>query len=179
MNMGGPLFGFFASKLEMARLMPGRIVGATLDVEGKKAYALTLQAREQHIRRDKATSNICSNESLCALAATVYLSLMGKTGLQEVALQNIHISHYLANEICLLPGFSMAFPGNSYFNEFVVNTPIPAAQIIDKLQRRAIYPGLDMAPYGMPNALMIAVTEKKNMENLTEFISALKEVTHV
>lgn len=179
MNMGGPLFGFFASKLDMARQMPGRIVGATLDVEGKKAYALTLQAREQHIRRDKATSNICSNESLCALAATVYLSLMGKSGLREVALHCIHKSHYLAAEISKLPGFSLAFPGNSYFNEFVVNTPIPASEIIFKLLPRTIYPGLDMAPYGMPNALMIAVTEKKSMEDLTEFINALQEVTHV
>ena len=179
MNMGGPLFGFFASKLDMARSMPGRIVGATLDVEGKKAYVLTLQAREQHIRRDKATSNICSNESLCALAATVYLSLMGKVGLQEVAMHSVRKAHYLALEIIKLSGFSMAYPDTPFFKEFVIHTPIPAKEIIGKMMHRAIYPGLDMAAYGNPNQLMIAVTEKKSIDNLNDFVKALKEVCHV
>lgn len=179
LNMGGPLFGFFASKLDMARSMPGRIVGGTLDVEGKKAYALTLQAREQHIRRDKATSNICSNEALCALAATVYMSLIGKTGLQEVAMHCVRKAHYLADEICKLPGFSMAFPGAAYFKEFVVQTPLPAKEIIGKLLPRGIYPGLDMSGYSNANQLMIAVTEKKSIADLDAFVKALGEVTNV
>jgi glycine dehydrogenase subunit 1 len=179
LNMGGPLFGFFASKLDMARSMPGRIVGATLDVEGKKAYALTLQAREQHIRRDKATSNICSNESLCALAATVYLSLLGKVGLQEVAMHCVRKAHYLADEICKVSGFSMAYPKAAFFKEFVINTPMPAEKLIQKLLRKAIYPGLDMARYGNPNQLMIAVTEKKSITDLDDLVKSFKEVANV
>lgn len=179
LNMGGPLFGFFASKLDMARAMPGRIVGATLDVESKKAYALTLQAREQHIRREKATSNICSNEALCSLAATVYMSLLGKTGLQEVAMHCVRKAHYLADEICRIPGFSMAFPDAPFFKEFVVNTPIPAKDIVAKLLPGAIYPGLDMAKHGNPKQLMIAVTEKKSITDLDDLVKSLKEVTNV
>lgn len=179
LNMGGPLFGFFASRLDMARSMPGRIVGATLDVEGKKAYALTLQAREQHIRREKATSNICSNEALCALAATVYMSLMGKAGLQEVATQCFHKAHYLANEISKLSGLSMAYPDVPFFKEFVINTSIPASKIIEKLLCKGIYPGLDMTAYGNSKQLMIAVTEKKSVKDLDDFVCALKEAANV
>ncbi|MFO7659897.1 MAG: aminomethyl-transferring glycine dehydrogenase subunit GcvPA [Candidatus Cloacimonadaceae bacterium] len=179
LNMGGPLFGFFASKLDMARAMPGRIVGATVDVEGKKAYTLTLQAREQHIRREKATSNICSNEALCALAATVYMSLMGKTGLQEVAMNCVRKAHYLAEEICKIQGFSMAYPGALFFKEFVVKTPIPARDIVKKLLPRAIYPGLEMSKFGNPNHLMIAVTEKKSITDLDDLVKFLREVANV
>ncbi|HOV16133.1 MAG TPA: aminomethyl-transferring glycine dehydrogenase subunit GcvPA [Candidatus Cloacimonadota bacterium] len=179
MNMGGPLFGFFASRLDLARSMPGRIVGATVDVEGKKAYVLTLQAREQHIRREKATSNICSNEALCALAATVYLSLLGKEGLREVALQSFRKAHYLASEICKLNGFSLAYPRAPFFKEFVISTPLPATEIIDKLLKRNIFPGLDLAAYGEPNQLMLAVTEKKLRADLDELVQALKEAANV
>ncbi len=179
MYMGGPLFGFFASKLDMARQMPGRIVGGTLDVEGKRAYALTLQAREQHIRRDKATSNICSNQSLCTLAATVYMSLIGREGLIEVATQSALKAHYLAEEICKLEGFELAFPQAEFFKEFVIKTPVDPEKIINKLLPRAIYPGLDLKRFGHENMLMIAVTEKKNKADLDELVSALKEVTHV
>ncbi|PKN80800.1 MAG: aminomethyl-transferring glycine dehydrogenase [Candidatus Cloacimonetes bacterium HGW-Cloacimonetes-1] len=179
MYMGGPLFGFFASKLDMARQMPGRIVGGTLDKEGNRAYALTLQAREQHIRREKATSNICSNESLCTLAATVYMSLMGREGMVEIATQSAQKAHYLATEIDKLEGFSLAYPAACFFKEFVVNTPLPADKIIQLLLPRAIYPGVDMKRWGFDNQLMIAVTEKKSRKDLNELVSALKEVCHV
>ncbi len=179
MYMGGPLFGFFASKLDMARQMPGRIVGGTLDVEGKRAYALTLQAREQHIRRDKATSNICSNQSLCTLAATVYMSLMGREGMVEVATQSTLKAHYLAAEIAKIPGFELAFPKAEFFKEFVVKTPVAPEKIIQKLLPRAIYPGVDLKRFGHENMLMIAVTEKKNKADLDDLVTALKEVSHV
>lgn len=191
MYMGGPLFGYFSTKLDLARQMPGRIVGGTLDKEGKRAYALTLQAREQHIRREKATSNICSNQSLCTLAATVYMSLMGREGLVEVATQSAQKAHYLASEIVKLPGFELAYPKAPYFREFVVNTPVPAAQIIDKMLPRAIYPGVDMSRFAKEGTemqtgtfavpqerqLMIAVTEKKTKGDLDALVKALKEVT--
>ncbi len=177
-NMGGPLFGFFASKLDMARQMPGRIVGATLDKVGARAYALTLQAREQHIRRDKSTSNICSNQALCTLAATVYMSLMGRQGLIEVATQSTQKAHWLAEQIKEIPGFTIAYPEASYFREFVVNTPIPAAELVEKALVRGIYPGLDLGRFGAPGQLMIAVTETKDMAKLKSLVDFFKEVSH-
>lgn len=175
MYFGGPLFGFFATKLDMARQMPGRIVGGTLDKDGKRAYALTLQAREQHIRREKATSNICSNQSLCTLAAVVYMSLMGREGLIEVATQSTQKAHYLAGELVKLTGFSLANPNQSFFKEFVLKTPIPAQSIIDKLLPRGIYAGIAIGE----NELMIAVTEKKTKVEIDSYIAAMKEISHV
>lgn len=175
MYFGGPLFGFFATKLDMARQMPGRIVGGTLDKDGKRAYALTLQAREQHIRREKATSNICSNQSLCTLAAVVYMSLMGREGLIEVATQSTQKAHYLAGELVKLTGFSHANPNQSFFKEFVLKTPIPAQSIIDKLLPRGIYAGIAIGE----NELMIAVTEKKTKVEIDSYIAAMKEISHV
>ncbi|HOH97058.1 MAG TPA: aminomethyl-transferring glycine dehydrogenase subunit GcvPA [Candidatus Cloacimonadota bacterium] len=175
MYFGGPLFGFFATKLDMARQMPGRIVGGTLDKDGKRAYALTLQAREQHIRREKATSNICSNQSLCTLAAVVYMSLMGREGLIEVATQSTQKAHYLAGELVKLTGFSLANPNQSFFKEFVLKTPIPAQGIIDKLLPRGIYAGIAIGE----NELMIAVTEKKTKVEIDSYIAAMKEISHV
>ncbi|HNX01928.1 MAG TPA: aminomethyl-transferring glycine dehydrogenase subunit GcvPA, partial [Candidatus Cloacimonadota bacterium] len=179
MYFGGPLFGFFAAKMDLARMMPGRIVGATLDTEGKRAYCLTLQAREQHIRREKATSNICSNESLCALAACVYMCLIGKEGLREVAIQSTTKAYYLAKEICSIPGFELAYPNVPFFKEFVVKASVSAEKIIQRLLPSAIYAGVDMAPYGEPNHLMIAVTEKKSKAEMDDLVNMLKEVSHV
>lgn len=175
MYMGGPLFGFFATKLDMARQMPGRIVGGTLDKEGNRAYALTLQAREQHIRREKATSNICSNQSLCTLAATVYMSLMGREGLKEVATQSAQNAHYLVNELCQIEGIKLAYPMASFFKEFVITTPIGSNEIIEKLLPRGIYAGYALGE----NQLMIAVTETKRKADIDDFIQAMKEVCHV
>lgn len=172
---GGPLLGFFATKMSLARLMPGRISGGTVDKDGHRAYALTLQAREQHIRREKATSNICSNQSLCALAATVYMTLMGKTGLKEVARHSATKAHYLAAEIAKLPGYELMFRA-PFFKEFVIKTPVKPALINDRLIPMDIFPGVDLKPYGYDNALMIAVTEKKNKSMLDELVNALKEV---
>jgi glycine dehydrogenase subunit 1 len=175
MYMGGPLFGFFATKLDMSRQMPGRIVGGTLDKVGNRAYALTLQAREQHIRRTKATSNICSNQSLCTLAATVYMSLMGKEGLREVAMQSTQKAHYLAEELCKIAGVSLKYPDTPFFKEFVIKTPKPAREINEKMLPRAIYAGVEVGA----NELMLAVTEKKTKADIDAFVTAMKEVCHV
>jgi glycine dehydrogenase subunit 1 len=176
MNFGGPLIGFFATTAKLTRSMPGRIVGATVDAKGEKSYALTLQAREQHIRRAKATSNICSNDALCSLAATVYLSLMGRQGLRQVAEQSASKAHYLANEIDKLPGYSLAFQ-QPFFKEFTIQTPRPAEKIIEKLRAKKIFPGIDLARFDYAeNLLLIAVTEKKSKADLDELIAALQEV---
>ncbi len=173
-NYGGPLFGFLASSIKLGRSMPGRIVGATLDADGKRAYCLTLQAREQHIRRAKATSNICSNEALCNLAATVYMTLMGKEGLKEVAMQSTTKAHYLAEEINKLAGFSLAFDA-AFFKEFAVKTPVSAEEIISRLKAKTIFPGIDLKPFGYDNMLLVAVTEKKRKCDLDELVNSLKE----
>jgi len=176
-NYGGPLFGLLATNLALSRTMPGRIVGATLDTDGKKSYALTLQAREQHIRRAKATSNICSNQSLCNLAATAYMTLMGKEGLKEVATQSTTKAHYLAEKISALNGFKMAFEA-PFFKEFAITTPIPAGKIISKLKSKNIFPGIDLKPFGHENMLLIAVTEKKKKCDLDKFVKSLQEVNN-
>lgn len=174
MYMGGPLFGFFATKLEMNRQMPGRIVGGTLDKVGNRAYALTLQAREQHIRRNKATSNICSNQSLCTLAATVYMSLMGKEGLREVAIQSTQKAHYLADELAKIPNIKLKYTHTPFFKEFVITVPIKAKALIEKMLPRGIYAGVEVGEYD----LMLAVTEKKTKAAIDEFVCAMKEVCH-
>ncbi len=177
MYMGGPLFGFFATRLDMARAMPGRIVGGTLDVEGKRAYALTLQAREQHIRRAKATSNICSNQSLCTLAATVYLSLMGRSGLAEVAIQSTQLAHYMAEQIATVPGFSLAWPDTPFFKEFAVNCQVPAEQVISDMLDHGIYAGVDLGRFGQnDHGLLIAVTEKKTVAEIDDYVETLREM---
>ncbi len=176
MNYGGPLLGILATKEKLVRTMPGRIVGATTDVEGERTYALTLQAREQHIRRAKATSNICSNDALCGLAATVYMSLMGKEGLREVAEHCASNAHYLADEISKVEGFELAY-SQPFFKEFAIKTPIPAKKIIEKLKIKNIFPGIDLGRFGYDeNMLLIAVTEKKNKADLDELVAAFKEV---
>ncbi|MCD4828244.1 MAG: aminomethyl-transferring glycine dehydrogenase subunit GcvPA [Candidatus Cloacimonetes bacterium] len=174
-NYGGPLFGFFAARKDLARQLPGRIVGGTVDVDGKRAYTLTLQAREQHIRREKATSNICSNESACTLAASVYMCLMGPSGLREVAEQSAAKAHWLATEIDKLDGFCLV-SDLPFFKEFAIAMPVPAAEVIERLSEQGIYPGISLAPLGFENGLLVAVTEKKTKQQMQELLTALQEV---
>jgi len=174
-NLGGPLFGFFAVKQKLIRKMPGRIVGATVDTNGQKGYVLTLQAREQHIRRGKATSNICTNESLCALAATVYMVLMGKHGLREVAEQSTIKAHYLHDKICQINGFQAANTA-PFFKEFAVKTPIPPSEIISKMKHKGYFAGVDISQYGYKNQLLIAVTEKRTKQELDAFVDELEKL---
>jgi glycine dehydrogenase subunit 1 len=176
LNFGGPYLGLFAAKQEYVRRMPGRIAGMTEDVDGKRGYVLTLQTREQHIRREKATSNICSNQALCALAATVYLALMGKTGLTKVAELSLQKAHYLQENICKLPGFSAANTA-PFFKEFVVTCPVPAKDIIQAALVKNIFAGIDLGVFypGRQHDLLIAVTEKRSKEEMDKFTEFLKK----
>ncbi len=174
-SFGGPLLGIFASKLEYIRSMPGRISGMTEDVEGNRGFVMTLQTREQHIRRERATSNICSNQQLCATAAAIYMSLLGKEGIKEVAEQSFYKAHYL-RELLLKSGINSPFGGH-FFNEFVVELPAPAKKVVDDMLKYNILAGIALDQFGYPeNWLLVSVTEKRRREELEEYANKLKEV---
>ncbi len=175
LSFGGPYLGIFSVKKELVRKMPGRLIGETVDSKGRRGFVMTLQTREQHIRRDKATSNICTNQALNALAATVYLSLLGKQGIREVAEHCLHKSHYLADQISQLPDFKLKYSA-PFFKEFVVSCPVPAKEIIKKLKEMKIFAGLDLGRFDQDkkNQLLIAVTEKRSKEDLDLYIKGLK-----
>jgi len=177
LSYGGPYLGVMATREKFARKIPGRIVGATLDNRGQRAFVLTLQAREQHIRREKATSNICTNQALNALAATVYLSLVGKEGLREVANLSLQKAHYAAAEIAKLPGYQIACK-SAFFKEFTVSCPLPADQINRQLLDKKILGGFASSvdyPH-LKNAMTIAVTEKRTKAEIDRLVAALGEV---
>jgi glycine dehydrogenase subunit 1 len=172
-SYGGPYVGLFATKQEYIRQMPSRLSGRTVDKNGKTGYVLTLQTREQHIRRERATSNICTNEALYALAATVYLAAIGKPGLRQVAELCYHKSHYAAAEIGKLPGFSMPIDG-PFFQEFVVQCPAPPAEINKKLMERNILGGLDLSRQ-ISNGMLLCVTEMSSRKDIDSLVVALSE----
>jgi glycine dehydrogenase subunit 1 len=151
--------------------MPGRIVGQTTDVAGKTGYVLTLATREQHIRRERATSNICTNEALVALAATVYLAAMGRSGLRSVAELCYHKAHYAANSISKLKRYSLAFK-EPFFKEFVVRCPMPPEQINRALRKEKIIGGLDVS-HLVNNGMLLCVTEMNSRQEIDRLVSAL------
>ena len=171
LSFGGPYLGFMATGTKHMRKMPGRIAGRTVDREGRDGFVLTLQAREQHIRREKATSNICTNQGLCALTATVYLSLLGKQGLLDVCQNCTEKASYLREKLLAIPGVTMRFPGRHFFNEFVVETPVPANRLIRRLIAKGQAAGFPLGKYydDMPNCLMVAVTEKHTKQEIDTF----------
>jgi glycine dehydrogenase subunit 1 len=173
MHYGGPLLGFLACKTQHQRQIPGRLVGETQDAEGRRAFCLTLSTREQHIRREKATSNICTNQGLMALASNIHMSLLGKQGLREVALQCHAKAEYLKRRIAELPGYRLAFPGPT-FNEFTVEGPVAAAPLLSRLASRGILAGVPLSRYGGgENRFLVAVTEMNTKEEMDRMISAL------
>ena len=170
MGCGGPYLGYMATTDKHMRKLPGRIVGETTDAEGRRAYVLSLQAREQHIRREKASSNICSNEALCALTAGLYMATMGPDGMAQAAEQSMAKAHYLAKELCAIDGVELVYPGE-YFHEFVTRTPHREA-ILTALAESDILGGL---PVGEDGVLWCA-TEKVSKEQLDKAVSIVKEV---
>ncbi len=177
LNFGGPYLGFFAIKKEFLRKMPGRVCGVTEDNRGNRAFVLTLQTREQQIKREKATSNICTNQGLMMLASTVYMETMGKEGIRETAEQAFQKAHYLAKKICELPGFKMA-NDKPFFNEFLIKPPVPACEIITQGIKNGFLPGVNVSDF-IPeqDGLLIAVTEKRSKDEMDKFIEFLSKIS--
>lgn len=169
LNFGGPYLGYISCAKGMLRKMPGRVVGATKDADGKRAFVLTLQAREQHIRREKATSNICSNQSLMALYATIYVALMGKQGMRELNVKACDGAHYLYDALLATGKFQPAFPGKPFLKEFVVKTDMDVKALNQRLLENGIMGGLDLGN-GM---VEFAVTEKRTKEEIDNLISLI------
>lgn len=174
LNYGGPYLGLLSARREYLRKMPGRLAGRTKDRDGRVGYVMTLQTREQHIRRERATSNICTNQALCALAATVYMSLIGVSGLRKIGGLCLSKAHYAADRISAIPGFSLKFAA-PFFKEFVVETPIPPHRLIAKMMKKRIAPGIDLGRFrmGLKGCLMIAVTEKRTRRQIDDLVFEL------
>ncbi|MCH7835519.1 MAG: aminomethyl-transferring glycine dehydrogenase subunit GcvPA [Chloroflexi bacterium] len=173
-GFGGPYLGLFACRQQYLRQMPGRIVGRTTDLDGRTGYVLTLQTREQHIRRERATSNICTSQQLVGLAAAVYLAAVGKHGLRQIAETCYHRAHYAAERIAALPGYSLAFP-TPFFKEFTVRCPKPVEGIQELLLEQGIIGGLDVSER-VENGMLLCVTEVNTREEIDRLIAALAEV---
>lgn len=178
LSYGGPYLGIFATKNELVRKIAGRLVGETLDVNGQLAYVLTLTAREQHIRREKATSNICSNQGLMALASTVYLSALGKNGLREVSNLCYQKAHYAAEQLDKLDGFEVLWKDTPFFHEFILQCPKPVSMINSHLEEHAILGGFDLSKEypELKNCMLIAVTEKISKDDIDYLCEILQEV---
>lgn len=177
LSYGGPYLGFFCTKMKHVRRIAGRIVGETVDEDGKRAFVMTLRPREQDIRREKASSNICTNQGLMALSACVFLSLMGKNGLKQAATLNYHKAHYAADQIDTVDGYTVdrSMP---FFNEFQVKCPKPVTEINEQLIQKGIIGGYDLGqdyPH-LQNTMLIAVTETNNREEIDSLVAELKEI---
>lgn len=173
-SFGGPFLGFFAARKKDLRALPGRLVGQATDIDGRRGFVLTLATREQHIRREKATSNICSNQGLCALMATIYLALLGKQGIREVAEQNLAKAEYAKKQIGALDGFRLPFSPPT-FNEFVVEGPEPAKTLLKRLADQNILGGIALgkAWSDMDNRFLVCVTEQNSREEIDRLVQAL------
>ena len=170
LSFGGPYLGFMACTKALTRKLPGRIVGQTADHDGRRAYVLTLQAREQHIRREKASSNVCSNQALCAMTASVYLAAMGPDGLRRAAESCMAHARYAAERICSVPGFDMVYPG-PYFHEFVTTCPVKSEKLTAGLEARGILGGLPIE-----QGILWCATESNTKDEIDALEAAIREV---
>ncbi|CUI17636.1 glycine cleavage system P-protein subunit 1 [Candidatus Protochlamydia naegleriophila] len=177
LSFGGPYAGYMACRQELVRQLPGRIVGETVDTQGRRGFVLTLQAREQHIRREKATSNICTNQALAALASLVAILWYGKEGMKALALTNYQRTAYLKQQLSQLPGIKVWNRVPS-FNEFVVDFKRPVTQVVEHFRQAGIEPGIELRRYfpALETCLLLAVTETKSQEQLDRFVRAAKEL---
>jgi len=175
LNYGGPYLGLIAARLDDVRKMPGRIVGETVDVDGTPGYVLTLQAREQHIRREKANSNICTNQTLMAIAATVYLGWLGPEGLGELGRQCTSRAAYAAERLTSIPGVSLLYPGSPFFKEFALRLPRGASGVVDALLDRGFLAGVPFPSAG-EDVLLVAVTERRSRAEIDALAGALEAV---
>ena len=176
LSFGGPYFGFIATKKRYIRNMPGRIVGETVDKEGRRGYVLTLQAREQHIKRHKATSNICSNQSLCALRGLIFAAALGKKGFQDLAALNYDKAQYAKSVLSKVQGVSVLNAGAT-FNEFTISLPKGGAEVVESLLASGVAAGVPLGEYypGMDNALVVTVTEKRTKGEIDRLAALLEE----
>ena len=174
---GGPYVGYLCCKQSLVRQMPGRLVGRTVDLNGKPGFTLTLQAREQHIRRAKATSNICTNQGLMVTAATIHLAMLGAQGIEEVAADSHDNTRALVDKLTAIRGIGQIFDA-PYFHEAVIRLPCPVVPVLEKLRQRNILGGLDLAPYypDLGNALLLCATETKTGDDLNAYADALSSV---
>ncbi len=170
-SFGGPYLGFIAAREKLLRKLPGRIVGQTKDIDGKRGFVLTIQSREQHIRREKATSNICSNQGLCALAATIYLTLMGKEGLKKVATLSLQKANYAREELLKTGKFEEVFPG-PFFKEILLRSTEPVAALNKRLLEQGIIGGLEIERYcpDLKNGWLLALTEKRTKAEIDRLV---------
>lgn len=177
LNFGGPYLGFMATRKEFIRKMPGRIVAQTVDVAGRRCFVNTLQAREQHIRREKATSNICTNVSLCAVQASIFMTLLGKQGLRQLAQLNLDKAEFCRQLLEKIPGIEVK-RSNPTFNEFTVCLNQDANQVVEKMIARGFAAGFPLGRYypGMEQYMIVAVTEKRTCEEIQQYAAALREV---
>ena len=177
LNFGGPYLGFMAAKTEFVRKMPGRIIGETVDTRGRRSFVNTLQAREQHIRREKATSNICTNVALCAMQSLVYMSLLGKGGLKELAQLNCDKAEFARQNLAIVHGVDVK-RSSPTFNEFTIRLPCDASPVVAKMIKKGFAAGFPLGRYypGMENYLLVAVTEKRTKDDILNFVKALNEV---
>ncbi|KPJ50739.1 glycine dehydrogenase [candidate division TA06 bacterium DG_26] len=175
MSLGGPFLGVFATRQEYIRSLPGRLVAATQDSSGRRGFVLTMQTREQHIRRERATSNICTNQALCALAACVYLALLGKEGIREVAELCLQKSHYLAERLCELDGWRLPFAA-PFFKEFCIQPSLAPEELVNRLRKKGILAGIPLGTYrkDWEKYLLVSVTEKRKKAEMDDFVDAVR-----
>ncbi|MCH8273989.1 MAG: aminomethyl-transferring glycine dehydrogenase subunit GcvPA [Armatimonadetes bacterium] len=179
-GFGGPMVGYFCTKREFVRALPGRIVGKTRDEKGRRGFVMTLRTREQDIRRERATSNICTNQALMGLAVTVWMCALGRNGFRQLAETCVQKAHYAAKQLCRVPGVKLKWPEETFAFEFTLDVGLDAASARDRMLERGYHAGLPLGPYSedLRNCLLVAVTEVRTREEIDGFATALAKVVN-